>query len=444
MSTKTENNVVALPKKAVTKISAQDFLNPPGLVGEIAEYVESTMYRKQRIFAVASALTILSTTTQGKYLVEALQTPLAIYQMLIGGTTAGKEAPRSAGISVAKEVGMIKNVFDSIASGPALISALDEMAHPGEEGDPVESGNPTLLILLDEIGMVLAQARGNSHGESFAADLMKLFGKGNGIYTGKAYAGDRKNIQAIENPYVNLMGTTTEETLIDALSHKDVVSGFLNRFMLVKAVDACPPMAMRIVKSEIPPALLDKLNRVANMGRTAGTLDIVYEDGVEQLFQNFSNEVDKLSSKDVVGGLLGRAVQNAIAVAGLLAVGDCKDLNAPVITCDHAKWGISWVKWCVNEAASLVENNVADSDDEKKRIMVLRLIQTCSNPKFVNASGAAKFKANLLVGQAPRAWLIKKAKVSAKVLNDIIETLVAGEQITSATVQDKIVYVSKV
>ena len=310
---------VNVQKPAIGIKLLPELLKPVGLIGEIAKYTESVMMRKQPIYAVASALIILATLTRGKYLVEALRTPLSCYFMLVGGSTVGKDIPRTVAMELLRGADMMENVLSTVASGPALLATLSRL-----DTRDVDLGNPTLLLLLDELGRVLAQAKGNQHASSFATDLMQLFGKGNTVYGGKTYTDEKKDIPPIDNPFVNVMATTTPETLTDAMSSKEVIDGYLNRFMLVMATDDCPPMAMRIQTSKPPQQLTDALNEIALLGAESGTIYIPYAPGVVKILEKFSAVCDSVSNTDKIGGLLGRAFQNSVAIAGILAVGDCK------------------------------------------------------------------------------------------------------------------------
>ena len=43
----------------------------------------------------------------------------------------------------------------------------------------------------------------------------------------------KNDIPPIDRPFVNIFGTTTERSLIEAISNKDVLDGHLNRMLIV-------------------------------------------------------------------------------------------------------------------------------------------------------------------------------------------------------------------
>jgi hypothetical protein len=69
---------------------------------------------------------------------------------------------------------------------------------------------------------------------------MRLYGQANSTYVGRVYADEKDNIPPIDRPFVNIFGTTTERSLVSAISNKDVLDGHLNRMLIVHMTSRSP------------------------------------------------------------------------------------------------------------------------------------------------------------------------------------------------------------
>lgn len=376
---------------------------------------------------------------QNHFRVKARDTPLGLYLIIVGPTTAGKESPRQTASEIMKQLMLSEHVFETVASGPALLAGLAKLA---------QEDNPTVLLLLDELGRLLQRSSGGDlHMLGFATDIMSLFGRGNGMFNGKQYADAKRNIEPFHGPFVNVLGTTTPSTLTDAMSSREILDGFLNRFMMVSATEEAPELELVNIKRDIPQGVMKKLTAIraaAGLGASP-TVYIEYGPDVLDILRTFSREADgHMRSEEPTGPLWARAVQNAIAVAGVLAIGDADDLDNPVITADHVQWAVVWVRWCCQEAAALIGDHVADNDQERDRKKVMNLIHNCADQKYIKSSTGRNYTDHLKKGWAPKSWVLRKSKMSARDMNEAMITLIesglveVAEEATGGRVKTKL------
>lgn len=210
-------------RHSTTPLVPEELLTVPGILGEIARWTNATAYRPQRVLAVASALSLGATTMARRYRLDGLRTNL--YLLCIAPTGAGKEHGRSVLKALLTAADLRDRIGgDELASGAALVTRA--------------TLNPNAVFAIDEFGMFLqaiTNPRAGKHTADLVPALMKLHSNANSIYTGTEYADQKlRPRQDIEFPCVNVYATTTDATLWPALNKSHVLSGFLNRILVME------------------------------------------------------------------------------------------------------------------------------------------------------------------------------------------------------------------
>jgi len=220
------------PKKNfnVAPVFPEELLDPPGLVGSIAQYCNQSSIRDQPLLDICAGLMTVSTLSENRFLVGRSEATLNIYLVAVAETGEGKEAPRKAIKSLLKEAGKLSVVKESASSAPAVLRRIAGAARKN------------LTLLMDEFGRFLSVASrpNNGHQYELVSEYMRLYGQANSTYVGRVYADEKDNIPPIDRPFVNIFGTTTERSLIDAISNKDVLDGHLNRMLVVHMTSRSP------------------------------------------------------------------------------------------------------------------------------------------------------------------------------------------------------------
>lgn len=330
---------------------------PPGLVGEIAEYIFQSSRMPIKAFAIAGALIVISYLNSNKAYAGGSDTALNLYICLIGDTGRGKEDPRKA---IKRLIDSMRfelwgeSIHESIASGAALLRSLE--------------GNPSTLILIDEFGIYLQTAlseRGSVHQKDLIKDLMSLYGLGRSFFAGKAYADKKQNIGQIDKPYINLIGTTTPLELLDGITPRMIDNGLLNRILFVQADKENP------INRKPDTQISEELNQKMAAIRVIDTSVIDYEDGAHDLLIQFAEQLNETGQ---FANLWSRAEEQTIRVAGLLAIGD-----GGVIKREHVTWAWSYVNGSIKAFAQKLDKDLAENPFQKQAARALDFIKNAIN-----------------------------------------------------------------
>lgn len=356
-------------------------LKPGGIVQKIAEWILQTAQKPQPILALAAALSVVGTVLGRKV---ATSTGLRTNYYLVGvaGTSAGKDHARKC-LKVLFQAAGLSDLLggEELASGTALLARAAD--------------HPCSLFQIDELGLMLkavATKGAGPHLASIVTNLMKLFSSAGTVYHGTEYA-DRKAKERKDIPYpcVGLHGTTTPETLWPALGSQDVVSGYLNRMIILFVPDR------RVAKNYVgigqPPADVVEWMKAARelqcgiLGLDpASPIELPFAGMAGQIFRDFDDWVENRMEEHKATGLAplwGRAWEHAAKIALGMA---CARYDAPQlkevasgggleIDPSSAQWAVDFVKFTLSVQQEQVATRMGDSDFDRQAQETLRVIQ---------------------------------------------------------------------
>jgi len=377
---------------------------PPGVVGEIADYILASSRMPVRSFAIAGTLTAASYIIHNRAHVGYTDTPLNLYQVLIGDTGRGKEDPRKAIkrlIDACSDHDMTANISETMSSDTALLRAL--------------SNHPALLMMSDEYGMFMQSAMQgrNDLRRDLVKELMSLYGLGRNFHAGKRYAQAKDNIDRTDKPYVVVLGTTTEEELFPGMNMTSINNGSVNRNIYIYPDGN--PKPNRRPSLEVPPALIEKLRKLSSPFDHKD-LALEHGPGAEKLIADFG---DNLRKEGAFANLWSRAEESAIRVAGVLAFCDGK-----VITVEHVRWAIKYVSASIEAFAIKSETGITEGVFDKQLSKALKIIR---DPRHY--SGDLQFSDFTRKGKMPRGKLVKEMKLKKRDLDDVLDHLFESGQI---------------
>lgn len=315
---------------------------PPGLVGEIAQYIYSSAIRPVPEVALIGALAMMAGIVGRQFNVSG--SGLNLYLILLAPTGTGKEGA-SSGISnlLARVREAVPNVDQFIgpadfASGPALIRILDEQ--------------PCLFSIIGEFGMrvqAMADPRANGAERTLQKALLNIYSKSGWHQTESsiAYSEREKNTKTLFAPALTILGETTPETFFENLSERQIMSGLLPRFMFLEYKGDRPPRNAVSAFCEPPPELVDRIANVATtiiqMQNNNSCAPVLLSSDAQKLMDEFDSYCDiKINNNiEVYKHLWNRAHLKALRLAGVIAVG-CNSIK-PLINSEIAKWAIDFV-----------------------------------------------------------------------------------------------------
>ena len=420
--------------------------HPPGLVGDIAQFVQEQIAYKMPNIALATALSAVSRMISNQMVIVAptgRKTSLNLFIVATAQSGAGKETCRT----VLNEIGQSVANENLVASNPASPQALGRMLS--------EAPRTSLLLFQDEYGKKLAHANSGSGAYEAAVNamLLELFPLALGTYAGRAYAKAKDDVKPAEQPYVCQLAVTTLEPWALALENMAIFDGTLNRFLYL-------PQPVKLIRNdhcsfkEIPEKIVEqcrkfwmgtdspiqlvaalKMSEATNTIKQANqTYRIVQTtEEARKSFESFDRKLDKVKEAGGVrAALAARATELSIRVAGVVAVGAAKGPDECALEQSHAKYGLDLVQYSMNEMLTFVDEQLISTDTGRLPVSILEFCKDCiRNPRSINIPpDREKLRNHLIDGWVPRTLITLKFKngVKKRDRDEAIATLVeAGD-----------------
>lgn len=392
-------------------------LDAPGLPGEIASWINSTAIKRQPILSLGAAICAAGTIFAHRIRNDSnLRTNFMVLGLAESGS--GKNHPRECIKSLFNYCDLSQYTFGKFASDAALLNSL---------GDTNGIG----LALIDEIGRELKclnNPRAGGHETRLLTLMMEIYSEAGTHYDGKRYASNENN-KRLEQPCLNIYGTTVPKRLYDSLNSDDAIDGFLARWLLFPSEDIDPPMQQR-GNVELPPEqLANNIRFIQGMRNFKEPLPgfvgapipdprvIPYTDGAEDILRNLSNACNENRIAEIRRGgnlapIWARTREHAIKLA-LVA----HPYRSGAIERVTMSWACNMALHLSHLAIKAIRENISDSDYEKSLKRVHTIIK----------------RYNEKTGLPMKAWKVADAIRSLKPRerNEIIAHLVESGQLIS-------------
>lgn len=349
-------------------------LVPPGLVGEVAQYIYSSAVRPVREVALASAMGFVAGLAGRSYNVSG--TGLNQYLLLVAGTGTGKEdGPKGVERLLSALRPSVPAIDDFVgpgafASGQGLIRTLDQQ--------------PSVFSMMGEIGhtlQMLNDPRAPSSMQLLKRALLDLYSKSgwNNVLRSTAYSDMEKNTKTVFAPSLSFVGDTTPEKLFGALTTDDIADGLLPRMTIIEYKGKRP--SRNRANGQSPE--LAVLEHLASLAQSALTMrndhrnmPVPADAGGQLVLDQYDHTCDERMRADSAGlvntQLWNRAHLKALKVAALLAVGI--NHHNPVITQSVAQWAIEFVERTTYNVLTRFDEGDIGNGDSKLRNDIKRLI----------------------------------------------------------------------
>lgn len=340
-------------------ITVAPLAHPPGLVGEIADYVLSSSIRPVKEISLATALAFTAGVCGRSYNVSG--TGLNQYIILLAQTGRGKEAPSSA---INRMVAALRSSIPmadrfigpaAFASGQGLVRVLDE--------------RPCFVSILGEFGttlQILCDPRANEATRMLKKVVLDLYNKSgfNEVLRGTAYSDSEKNTKMVHAPNVTILGESTPEELYGHLDLSHVTSGLLPRFSIIEYNGPRPPKN----PNAFHPPSEDLVNRLGELVTIALTTQqnrtccpIQLDADAKAVLDEFDDYADKQINHggQVDRELWNRAHLKALKMASLIAVGN--NPQNPTVDKAAAVWACDFVYSDINAlSAKFLEGDIGE------------------------------------------------------------------------------------
>jgi len=354
-------------------------LNPPGMVGEVCDWINATAGCRQPVLTLGAAL-VMCGSVFGRKVRDISDGRTNIYGMGVAHSSAGKDHASDCVSKLLEKAG-----------GEMLIGGNNVTSDAALEVSLSVNGGCVQLFLWDEIGHMMANISGvagtNPHLASIVPTLMKLYSSPHKVYVGKQYADAEKPLRRIDQPHACVWGYTSPDILYKGITVSELRDGWLGRIMTFISHDRprykmqpkIAPPAHLIEKTKawltrpLPPA------EGGNITQGATTEPILVPNTKEAtaVFDDFGTEchdrmIRAARLSDDCQFLWGKSLQNARRIALIVAAGDRFD--HPEITEFHAKYGCALARACVASFSKEIVAHITDGIHDKiKKDMVEKI-----------------------------------------------------------------------
>lgn len=343
---------------------------PPGLVGEIAQYIYAQAPRPVPEIALAGALGLVAGIVGRAYNISG--TGLNQYVLLLAPTGTGKEAIAS---------GIDKLMAQVIRTVPAA----SDFIGPGEIASAqaiikyMSRGPTSFVSLVGEFGIYLQQmasVNAPPHLTGLRRFLLDAYNKsGEGkVLRPSIYSDKDKNTTAVLSPSFTLLGESTPEKFYEGLHEGLISEGLLPRFTMIEYHGERPALNPGHLSAQPSFELIDRLSTLCAhalmLNSQHKAIHVQTDATARELFQQFDAHCDaniNTSDREVRRHLWNRAHVKALKLAGIIAVG-CNPYD-PTITADVASWAINLVVADVrNLLARFDAGEIGIDNDETKQL----------------------------------------------------------------------------
>lgn len=353
-------------KKSKKKEAPYSIPLPPGLVGEIAQFVFEAAPRPVQELALVAALGFMGGVCGRAYNISGLG--LNQYIFGIASTGVGKEAAKSG---ISKLVSSVKKVVpgatafvgpNEFASGQALTRYLSDFSN-------------CFFSISDEFGLHLKEMTGANIAPNYRSlkrEILNIYGSsGEGsVLNPTAYSDKDKNTKQILSPNFTLIALSTPETFYEVLDERTIAEGLLPRFSIIEYKGKRPRRNKQHELAQPSFQLIDKIASVCTQSLNLNSQNKAVKIQVEEAALKMLDDLDILcddkinsASGEAAKHLWTRAHVKALKLAGLISVG-CNYIN-PTVTVEIAQWSIDLVMNEIKNILSKFENGDVGSDNDE-------------------------------------------------------------------------------
>jgi hypothetical protein len=186
-------------------LTLPDLTRPPGLVGQIIDWIEASAEFPSRELALGAAIGFVATIA-GRGFETPSRARTNLYMIALAPSGYGKDHPASCISTLAMKAGAERFI------GPARFMSASALRDTLMD-------NPSVLCIQDEFGGILRQIDGPNvgvHNAMIRTDLLGFFSRAKDFYPGAAYA----NIKGVRlfNPNLSILGLSTPSDFWSAVT----------------------------------------------------------------------------------------------------------------------------------------------------------------------------------------------------------------------------------
>jgi hypothetical protein len=351
---------------------------PPGLLGEIAQFIYAAAPRPVPEIALAAAIGLMAGICGRAYNISG--TGLNQYVLLLGMTGVGKEAAASGidrlmnsiRFQVPTSVAFIGP--SEIASGQALVKHMNRTSQ-------------CFVSILGEFGLrleTMSSPTANAAEKTLKRVLLDLYNKsGYGqVFRPSIFADADKNINVTESPAFSILGESTPERFYAALNEDMISEGLLPRFLLIEYNGARPALSENHLTVQPSMMLIERfaslVAQVEQVMHAKRTINVQQSDEALKMTAAFDKYADaqiNSTHKEVIRQLWNRAHIKILKLSALIAVG--VNISDPIILPDYVKWAQDIIQNDIRSLSLKFEQGLigVNTYEIKQQIEAIRVIK---------------------------------------------------------------------
>lgn len=343
---------------------------PPGLVGEVAQYIYAQAPRPVAEIALAGAIGLIGGIIGRAYNISG--TGLNQYVLLLAPTGTGKEA-------------MSGGIDKLMAAVLKTVPASNDFMGPGEIASPqallkyMSKTANSFVSVVGEFGIYLQQMANVNAAPHMVGlrrmllDLYNKSGQGN-VLKPSIYSNRDNNTAAVLAPALTILGESTPEKFYEGLHEGMIAEGLLPRFTIIEYHGIRTALNPHRGTAQPSFQLIERLSTLCANALMMNSKDQAINVGTspeaKKIFDQFDLHCDANingTDREVRRHLWNRAHIKALKLAAVVAVG-CNPYE-PVIDVETANWAINMI---VADVRNLLKKfdagEVGIDNDETKQI----------------------------------------------------------------------------
>ena len=361
------NLVSEKPPTAYSK--AGPLTPPPGLAGDIAEFLYAASHKPVKEVSIVGALGLMAGLAGRAFNVSA--TGLNLYLLLLARTGRGKEA-------MAKGISKLNTRLQN------QCPYIDDFEGPGDlaSGQALLryfSASKTLsnLSIFGEFGIKLKSMCQGQFGPDLMLQkvMLDLYSKSGATdrLMPTAYSDSERTIGILHSPAFSLIGESTPDWFYDNVDETMISTGLLPRFCVVEYLGKRPRSNPNASTAEPSADLINRLatllSVVQGLLQNGKRIEIPFEDAATKLSQELDVRADdEINATDagISAELWNRAHLKTLRVAGLLAVG--RNPMSPVVDTECFLWAENFVVDGVETLKKRFDSGNVGSNVEQQQV----------------------------------------------------------------------------
>ena len=301
----------------------EQFTRPPGVLGEIIDWICATARRPNRVMALGAAVTVVGTLI-GRRAATPTRSGTHLYIVPIAGTGGGKQHPMDAIRTL-----MASASAESLVTGPTRFFSLSAVERH-------MMAKPLSIVMLDEIGAFLkgvTSSKASTHEAGISQILRTAWGTSFKTIETTHRAQERSAL--IRCPALSIYGASTPDEFLAAMQGDSEGNGFLNRILKLNAGKSGAEVNPELDPDIVPDGLKDALLSLHEWGdpKSLGTIsnhntnyipDVCpwASDAAEKCYRQLSRTVERFSEDNPESAnYIARTAETAVRIATIRAAG---------------------------------------------------------------------------------------------------------------------------